>query len=288
MTRTVRRQFLRGRAPLALVTVLASGSVTCAALEQMMGGMGSVPLSPPKVTFLGAELVRSPSQLDLSAYYCPKLLAEQAGLGIAANLVCSRFFGKAPRREDMQVGFDLRFDVANPNKLPLPLAEILTAVAVFPGMTQQNLGAVCLALCAPGDTSCAGGPNTTGCKGAAGDIKSIDDFPAAALNYLIAQGIGAAGGKPVGFTLPQVTAEANLTVVARLALTPEALLPALEQLARQSVGELKAGKAVKFEIPYRMEGTIFSSAGSLGRIAAGWGPSSGAWPLPTERLLSNL
>jgi hypothetical protein len=38
----------------------------------------------------------------------------------------------------MQLGFDLRFQVANPNKIPLPLAEILTALSIFPGATTRT------------------------------------------------------------------------------------------------------------------------------------------------------
>ncbi len=271
-------------APLVLLATALASSTSCATLDQLMKA-GGITLQAPKVSFLGAQLVKAPSQLDISAYYCPKVLAEQAGLGFAANLLCGKLFGKAPTAADMLVGFDLRFDVANPNQLPLPLSELLTAITVFPEQSKQNLGAVCLALCEPGDASCAGGARSNGCAKAPGDIKSMSDFPAAAVNYLIAQGIGAAGGKPVGFSLPKVTAASNLAVTARLALTPEAFLPALEELARRSVGDLKAGKKLAFDIPFKMEGTVFADTGSLGRVAAGFGPVAGAWPLPTERLI---
>ncbi|HEY0712473.1 MAG TPA: hypothetical protein VGF45_07355 [Polyangia bacterium] len=267
----------------AVVAFLALGPLQgCAGLEQFLGtGI----ITPPKVTFLGADLVRAPSQLDLSAYYCPRVVpGSGSALGVAADFVCTRLFGKAPPAEQMQVGFDLRFDVANPNKIPLPLSEILTALTVFPGQSQQNLGAVCLSLCDPNDPSCIGGASNRGCEKAPGDVKSLADFPQAALNVLVAQGIGAAGGQPVGFKLPKVVANANLPVTARLALTPQALLPAMEELARRSINALKAGKPAAFEIPYKMEGTIFASGGSLGRVAAGFGPVESTWPIPTERL----
>jgi hypothetical protein len=254
----------------------------CAGLDQILG---SGLISPPKVTFLGANLVQAPSQLDMSAYYCPKLLKQQAGLGITADFICSKAFGRAPDASNMQLGFDLRFQVANPNKIPLPLAEILTALSIFPGATNQNLGAVCLRLCQPGDTNCFGGADQRGCQDAPGDIKGLKDFPQAVANMLIARGVGAAGGQPAGFSAPKVVAGSQLDVVARLAVTPEALLPALEQLARQSVNELKAGRKLSFEIPYNLEGTVFGDAGSLGRVAAGFGPVAGSWPLPAERLI---
>ena len=251
-------------------------------MEQLLG---SGLLSPPEVSFLGADLVQAPSQLDMSAFYCPQVLRERAGLGPTADFVCSRFFGKAPDQSKMQVGFDLRFDVKNPNKIPLPLAEILTALTVFPGATNQNLGAVCLKLCSPGDTQCFGGADQRGCQEAPGDIKSLSDFPQAVTNLIVARGVSALGGQPVGFQAPKVIAESSMQVVARLALTPEGLLPSLAELARQSVGELKTGKRVTFAIPYKMEGTVFASGGSVGRLAAGFGPVNGNWPLPAERLI---
>jgi hypothetical protein len=270
------------RIPLLLATLALPALGSCAGLDQLLGA-GII--SPPDVKFLGANLVQSPSQLDLSAYYCPKLLRERAGLGTVADFACSRAFGRAPDASAMQFGFDLRFQVKNPNQVPLPLAEILTALAVFPGASTQNLGAVCLKLCDPGDASCFGGADQRGCQSSQSDIKSLSDFPGAVANMLLARGISAAGGQPAGFRAPRVTAASTLEVVARLGITPEAMLPAMEQLARQSVGELKAGRKLSFEIPYKVEGTVFGDAGSLGRVAAGFGPVSGAWPLPAERLL---
>jgi hypothetical protein len=278
-------QPLRRVVPLVLSLALLPAFSSCAVLEQVLGGgLGGI-ISPPKVTFLGADLVRSPSQLNISAFYCPKLLGQSAGLGLAADFFCSKLFGKAPSTDDMMVGFDLRFEVANPNQIPLPLSEILSAITVFPGQTQQNLGAVCLSLCAPGDANCLGGASTSGCAKAPGDVKSLADFPQAAARLLLAQGISAAGGKPMGFSLPKVTAASKLAVTARLGLTPQAFLPAMEELARRSLGDLKTGKSPAFEIPYRLEGTVFANAGSLGRVAAPFGPSSGVWPVPTQKLI---
>jgi hypothetical protein len=268
--------------PLLLMALMVPALGSCAGLDQLLGA-GII--SPPEVRFLGASLVQSPSQLDLSAYYCPKLLRERAGLGTLADLACSRAFGRAPDASAMQFGFDLRFEVKNPNRVPLPLAEILTALAIFPGASTQNLGAVCLRLCDPGEASCFGGTDQRGCQSNRNDIKGLSDFPGALANMLLARGIAAAGGQPAGFRAPRVTAAATLEVVARLGITPEAMLPAMEHLARQSVGELRSGRKLSFEIPYKVEGTVFADAGSLGRLAAGFGPASGAWPLPAERLL---
>ena len=260
---------------------LALSTLSCAQLNALlMGGA----LTPPAVTFQGAQLVQAPSRRQLSAFYCPRALAAQ-GLGLGAGLLCGSLFGAAPAQQEMQLGFDLRFSVANPNQIPLPLSEILTAITLFPGAAQQNLGAVCFRLCAPGDAACQAGRDPNACRDARGDIHTLADFPQALANLLVAQGVAAAAGQPPRFEAPRVLAGSSVDVVARFALAPEALIPIFEQLARQSVNELRAGRELSFNIPYNLLGTVFADAGSLGRVAAGFGPSSGQWALPVQRLL---
>jgi hypothetical protein len=256
-------------------------NASCAGLEQLLG---SGLIRPPEVKFLGATLVKAPSQFDLSAYYCPRVIQQRIGIGMAANLVCSRLFGQPPPTSQMEIGFDLSFRVANPNRLPLPLSEVLTALAVFPEQTNQSLGAVCLRMCEPGDARCQGGADSGGCQEAPGDIKTARDFPNAIGQLLVARGVAAAGGQPSGFSAPKVLSGSSIDVTARLSLLPAALVPVMEQLARQSVDQLRAGKPISAEIPYRVEGTVFGDLGSLGRVAAGFGPAAGSWPIPVDRL----
>jgi hypothetical protein len=266
---------------LVLASALLAGP-GCAGLDQLLA---SGLIRPPDVKFLGASLVKSPSQTDLSAFYCPRVLQDRlGGVAMAATLLCNRLFGRPPDASTMEIGFDLTFRVANPNRLPLPLSEVLTAVTVFPERANQSLGAVCLKLCEPGDPRCQGGTDRSGCQEAPGDIKSMQDFPNAVTNMLVARGLAAAGGQPGGFSAPKVLAATSIDVTARLALLPSALLPVMEQLARQSVDQLRAGRPMSAEIPFRAEGTVFADAGSLGRVAAGFGPAGGTWPLPLDRL----
>jgi len=269
-----------------LVPALAAiASLSCAQLNGLLAG-GTI--TPPTVTFRGASLVRSPSKRDLSAYFCPKL-AREKGLAIGGELVCSQLFGSAPRASDMALGFDLRFTVDNPNQIPLPLSEILTAITVFPEATAQNLGAVCMRLCDPGDTACQAGQDPNSCRSARGDIRTLNDFPNAVANLLVAEGLAAATSgalpSPGSFRAPKVLASSAVEVVARFSMLPEAMLPLFEQLARQSATQLRAGKELTFAVPYKLQGTVFADAGSLGRVAAGFGPVSGDWALPASRLL---
>jgi hypothetical protein len=273
----VLRFAMRRLIPLSLLALFSS---SCAELQTLLQAGA---LSPPTITFQGAQLVRSPSRRQMSAFYCPRVA--QAQLGFAANALCGGLFGSPPPQSEMTLGFDLRFAVANPNNVPLPLSELLTAVSLFPGAAQQNLGAVCVRLCAPGDAACQAGRDPNACRNARGDIRTLSDFPQAIGNLLIAEGMSAAAGAPLKFEAPKVLSASSINVVARFALAPEALIPILEQLARQSSNELRAGRELSFAVPYRLEGTVFADAGSLGRIAAGFGPSAGEWAIPVQRLL---
>ena len=181
----------------------------------------------------------------------------------------------------MTVSFDLRFHIANPNQVPLPVASALVATTLFPAATSQKLGAVCVTLCADG-TSCNGTPPPGACEASSRDVRSLSDFVDRSLpQLLIANGIALANGQPPQFTLPPIVASSQVDITVRYSFGRELLL-VLRDLASQSVAELKAGRVPSFAIPYRLEGTVWFDAGSIGRIAIGWGPAQGVWTPPIE------
>jgi hypothetical protein len=259
---------------LALVPLVSA----CAMLGPLPG-MENPPaaaLTPPTITFQGATLARTPSQAQLAAYYCPELVSVPFG---GAAILCQGFFGPRPPVSDMAVSFDLKFHVQNPNGVPIPLASVLTAVTVFPAATNQRLGAACMQLCPEGTPGCTGQPAPGACEASSRDVRSLNDFKYAAANLLMAAGLAAASGQPPSFTAPRVSAASEMDVTVRFSLGPDELLAAAKQLATQSVDQLRAGQALTLAVPYRLEGTVFFDAGSLGRIAVGFGPTDGVWNL---------
>jgi hypothetical protein len=266
---------------LTLALAFAALAGSCAQLG-LPALAGAVPVTPPSVTFAGATLVRAPSTRELAAHYCPELVSAPLG---AAPFLCRQAFGPPPPPEAMMVSFDLRFHVSNPNQVPLPLASALVATTLFPATSGEKLGAVCVALCADGAAGCTGAPPPGACEASSRDVRSLGDFVDKSLpQLLIANGIALANGGPPSFTLPPITASSQADVTVRYSFGPEQLLAVMRDLAAQSVGELKAGRAPTFTIPYRLEGTVWFDAGSIGRIAVGWGPAEGTWTLPTQGL----
>ena len=108
----------------------------------------------PTVTHQGANLVQSPSKMQMAAYYCPEVVPDPFGVPGSAALACEAAFGPPPSVAQMRVGFDLQFKVNNPNEFPIPVAELLTAATVFPAKTNQSLGAVCVAFCGADQPGC--------------------------------------------------------------------------------------------------------------------------------------
>jgi hypothetical protein len=265
---------------LGLMVLAASSS--CALLANLPAGGGVGGLTPPTIQFQGATLVQSPSQQRLAAYYCPQVVSVPFG---GAGLLCQGFFGPRPTPIEMEVAFDLRFQIDNPNNVPIPLSSVLAAVTVFPAASNQRLGATCVQLCPDSQTGCTGQAAAGACEASSRDIRSLNDFGTASANLLIASGISAAMGQPPTFVAPRVSAAARQEVVVRFSFGPEPLLATMHQLAQQSVNELKRGQSVTFNIPFRVEGTIWFDAGSFGRIAVGYGPVEGTWVLPTAGLV---
>ncbi len=254
----------------------------CAALGiPVPADVAAVPVAPPTVTFSGATLARAPSSRALAAHYCPELVSGAFGAGA---FLCEQAFGAPPAPVDMTVSFDLRFHVANPNQVPLPLASALVATTLFPSTTAEQLGAACVTLCAAG-APCTGAPTAGACDASSRDVRSLSDFAGRALpQLLLAEGVALAGGRSPTFALPPVVASSAADVVVRYSFGPEQLLSVMKELARQSLDALKAGRPPTFTIPYRLEGTVWFDAGTIGRLAVGWGPVQGTFTLPTDGL----
>jgi hypothetical protein len=265
------------KAALALASAVLLGSCAQLGLPPLTGP-GAIPIKPPTVTYAGATLVRAPSTRDLAAHYCPELVQAPLGTG---PILCRQAFGPPPPPSRMIVSFDLRFRVANPNQVPLPLASALVATTLFPATTGEKLGAVCVTLCPEGAAGCTGAAAPGACEASSRDVRSLQDFVDKSLPQLIiSDGVALATGQPLSFTLPPIVASSEVDVTVRYSFGPEQLLLVMRDLAAQSVSELKAGRLPTFVIPYKLEGTVWFDGGSFGRIAVGWGPTQGTWTLP--------
>ena len=280
LSRTFQSVNKLGAVPTSHRTVLVSSLITavalggCAELAGLPGAVGAGQLSPPSVTLEGVTLARSPGQGELLAYFCPQV--------VGIPLVCQGFFGRAPAPDQLSVAFDVRFKISNPNRMPLPLGSVLTAVTLFPGAGNQRLGAACMQLCPNGPGTC--GDPANACQSSTHDVRSMSDFQGAAANLMISEGLALGSGGAPSFVAPQIAAAGDLEATGRFSFTPAELLAVLRQLADRSVDQLRSGQAITLSVPYRLEGTVWFDGGSLGRIAVPWGPLEGIWTIPTNAI----
>lgn len=254
------------------------------AAMQQPGAQNVVAPLLPTVAYQDAVLVEAPSKTMMAAFYCPQVVPQTPIPG-ATELLCQQVFGPPPAAAQMRVSFDLRFKVKNPNKFPIPVAELLAAAMVFPDKTNQSLGAACVAFCGSDQPGCTGVPGPDACVSKASDIKSLADFKAAAANFLVAAGVALLNGDKPTFVMPQVVQDAEITVTARFSFGPTALLTVLTEVAKQSWQQLQNRQPVEFVIPYRLEGSVWFDVGSLGRVAVAYGPAAGAWTIPADALV---
>jgi hypothetical protein len=280
----------RNSSPLSSISVgpglawlATTALVGCATLGLPPPDGAGVTVLPPVLTFERVDLARAPSAAQLSGYYCPDLVSAPFGGGA---VLCQGLFGARPDPASMAVDFDVSFKVTNPNQLPLPLSSLLAAVTVFPAAGNQKLGAACVSFCPAEAPSCAtAGANPNACQASSHDIHSLSDYAAAAGPLLIVSGLEGGAGQLPSLLAPKLAPAGDLQVVARMSLQPSELLAVMRQLAAQSVDELKKGRAPTFVIPYRLEGTVWFDAGTLGRVATNWGPTEGTFTLPVAGLV---
>jgi hypothetical protein len=264
------------RASLAALCALSLSSASCAEiLNQLRSGQGNGsivrPPDPPRVTVQQVRLTRAPRNEHIAMYFCTR---------VAPPLLC-QVFGPVPTREDLTFQFTTDLDFENPNQIPLPLVEILAAFTVFPQATgEQNLGAVCLNLCED-PSSCP--PAEGACRSDQRDIRTLNDFVGAAVNFLV--GVATGQQRFENLRIRTLAPGAHTRSQVHLQLDPDAVLRVIEHVANNSVAQAQRGQQVRFEIPYRFEGTVWLRVENFGRFAASVPPFTGTWQL--ESLANN-
>ncbi|MDP3275162.1 MAG: hypothetical protein Q8Q09_08210 [Deltaproteobacteria bacterium] len=270
-----RTTIARALVGLTLSTAALSQTSCAEVLNQLRSGQGTGamrPPDPPQVTVAAVRLTRAPRNEQIANYFCQRALNQS--LGPLAGMVC-QVFGPAPRPEDMQFQFTTDLDFRNPNQIPLPLVEILAAFTVFPAATgERNLGAVCLNLCQDPAT-CP--PAQDACRSDQRDIRTMQDFAGAAVNFLV--GVATGQNSLENLRIRTLAPGATTRAQVHLQLDPQAVLAVLEHVANGAVQQAQRGQQVRFDIPYRFEGTVWLRVENFGRFAATVPPFTGTWQL---------
>lgn len=145
--------------------LLASG---CGVVEEIR--KGTLKVSAPTGGLRTVELVTAPTAQDMFSWSCFEYGGDEFTCGLLG-------FDAKPKRKDMGFGFDLVFDLFNPNSaFPIPLVDLLLGINVY---DDQNLGVICVSFCDPDsgeDCTADGGAEDACAVDDAEEIKGIDDF----------------------------------------------------------------------------------------------------------------
>lgn len=141
-----------------LLGALALGTSGCETVREVLED----PPELPAASLARVDLVKSPTVDELLAFSCYDYTDDD---------LCSAFFGAKPQKKEMQFGFDMVFDLTNPNTvIAIPLIELLLQTVVY---EDQHVGALCVSFCDPEAESCdpAATPEDA-CK--VGDSEEVD------------------------------------------------------------------------------------------------------------------
>lgn len=251
--------------------LVALSLTSCSALMQTLQGGGSG--AKPTMSYQSAQMVRSPSTTALLSYYCPSV-------GVPGP-VCSAVLGARPSKQDLRFDFELSFQVNNPYTVPIPTLSMLLATTLFNNNPDaQELGAVCVSFCDPGDASCSGAAAAGACDASNNDIDSLDDFVGAAKRGLV--DIATNGVDASNFRIKTIPAQgsSDLKVVFTLGLDP--MLDVMQIVAQDHVNKaIQSGNIERqIDIPYSVRGTVWLDLpNNMGRFGLPFGPAANTWQL---------
>jgi hypothetical protein len=266
---------IRRVAPAFLLLSCLVAMPGCQEINQILkgvGGTGAVNALTPTVSAQPLRLVRTPTLVQLGAYFCPQVISDPI-----ARLGCSVVLGSPPPRTALVFEFGTTVTVNNPNNIPVPALDVLLALKLFNGQPgQESLGSICLSMCGSQDPSCTGAPKPGACTSNQRTIKTVNDFVAAVPGLIAGLANAALTGE---LRKSNIAARGNVQLNLTFALGIDQALRVFQKVIVQIVeSQLKKGQP-ELAVPVSGEGTVFVQLPGSGRIGVGFGPLITVWKI---------
>ena len=267
---------MRARFIAALAILLMTAVFGSCELGPLGDGAGVLipDFDEPTITVGDIALTENPSVLTLAAYYCPQFADDLLTRGL-----CKLNPEPTPLAGELLFKFVVPLQIENPNTFPLPAVELLTALEVFPGESNRELGAVCVAFCDEDDTSCLD-PVEGACTSDEPEIRTAEDFVEAAADFLSVYVTSVATGRvPPELKIKMIQPESTATVVVAFSISPDALLEALWIAFSEHSDEVFNAEDFSVVIPYAVRGALWFVIENFGKIGVNFGPVEGEWEI---------
>lgn len=247
------------------------GAPGCNMLNQLFSNNGPAaqPAKRPTVVATPMALQRSPTLMQLAAYYCPYVITDQI-----ARLGCTVALGSAPPREALVFQFGTGITVQNPNNIPVPALDVLVAMKLFSGSQTEGLAAICVSMCGGNEPGCTGAPKPGACSSSNHDIRNINDFVQRIPGLI--EGL-VTGQVQNELRKSTIAAGGNIHLNLAFSLGIDQMLRVVQKVAQFYVQELMQRRSTALVIPVSGEGTVFVQLPALGRIGVGFGPLQTSW-----------
>ncbi|MAY79420.1 MAG: hypothetical protein CL930_01405 [Deltaproteobacteria bacterium] len=250
-----------GVTSLGALGLLTMGMIGCDAVKNVVGE-----ILPPDAEFSRVDLKDKPTARELARYAC-----HQAG---GNSTICGNNISK----DKLLFSFDIVFDLANNNeKVPIPLVEILLGVSVY---DDENLGAVCISFCDPEDPECASESNAEG----ACDAENAEEVTTAAdivptVDELTNIAESVADGDFGNHEFRTIPAQEEIEAHIQFDFNIDTMLDLSVHILTDLGEDLLAGRDLRANIPYVMDGSLFFDIPEMGRHAIGFGPIEDRWTI---------
>lgn len=234
----------------------------CDVVENVLG------LKAPRGSLARVDLVKNPTIDQLGSWACFEVL----GSGI-----CSTAGLRNPPRNNLLFSFDLVFDLSNPNEqVPIPLVEMLLGFSVFDG---ANLGGACLSFCDPEAEDCVATASAVeSCaEGAETVAGPVDVVPTIDELFELAETVASGEGVFDNMDWRVIPARSSMEAHVQFDLDVDIMLDLADKLLFDAVDDFLAGNAIRLEVPYTADGTLFFDVPQLGRKGVGFGPFDDQW-----------
>lgn len=262
---------MRAQDKMVVALLLVFASFMSSGCEILDSATGSAQI--PTMEYKNTALLKSPTTGQVASYFCPAALGEFA---------CTSALGASPAKEDLRFDFELTFGVNNPNTIPIPTISMLLATTLFPTASAEELGAVCVTFCDPGEEGCTGQGAKEDCRADDQDqLDSFDDFLDKTTENLVNVVTGVDNPYDDNVSIKTIPANGSKDIKVVFTLGVDPMTNILSQVAGQYVDSFVSGATdTSLEVPYSMRGTLwFDLPFNYGRFGAGFGPYDDLWSL---------
>jgi hypothetical protein len=225
----------------------------------------------PQASLDRVDLLESPSANKLARWGCHQYLDSST---------CNALGIDKPKKSNMRFSIDVVFELNNPNKsFAIPLIEMLLSMTVYPGASEENLGALCVSFCDPDEGTCTPDADAeAACDlSSAKQIDTVSDVvPSIDEMFEIAEEVADGdidGNNSFRYIPKGGSTEAHI----QLDLNVDTALAVLDRALRDGIDSYINNGRFRVKMPHSSEGNVFFNVPEAGRYAVGFGPFEDQW-----------